>query len=64
MIKSDWINFRDKLPRNGTFTIQRKTPDTPLNEYSYGQFYYAPENAKWMGFDKYKKTAQWKRDII
>ena len=27
-----WINFKDRLPKNGTFTEQRRTPETPESE--------------------------------
>ena len=58
----EWINFRDRLPKNGTFTVQRSASSTPGELYTYGRFYFDPSQAVWGGFDKYRKTAQWKRD--
>ena len=59
---SEWINFRHRFPKNGTFTVQRSTPETPEELYTYGSFYHDPAQDEWRGFDKYRKTAQWKRD--
>lgn len=58
-----WINFKDKLPRNGTFTVQRETPETPEELYTHGCFYNDPAQDGWRGFDKYRKTAQWQQDV-
>ena len=60
-IMPEWINFRDRLPKNGEFTVQRETPETPEESYTYGGFHYDPAQSDWMGFNKYRKKAQWKR---
>jgi len=54
--KTKWINFRDKLPKNGAFTEQRETPETPEYEYSHGAFYYS----EYQACIDYRKTAQWR----
>ena len=54
-----WINFKDRLPPNEVFTVQRRTPETPKKDYSFGCFYYDPKN---VGFAEYRKTAQWQLD--
>lgn len=63
MAESKWINFRDKLPKNGTFTVQRKTPKTSKKLYTHGCFYHDPAQDDWRGFAEYRKTAQWQRDV-
>jgi hypothetical protein len=35
MAESKWVNFRDKLPKNGTFTVQKETPKTPEKLYKH-----------------------------
>ena len=60
MTEPKWINFKDKLPKNGTFTVQRRTPETPKGEYTYGSFHFDPGNS---GFAEYRKVAQWKQDL-